>query len=167
MPEPLTQTRNPRLPASYPYSRFIATGCYSGYSPVAPGTAGSIVGLLAYAIPGMERTLILAVASLVVFIIGVMTSGEMEKIHGEDPSIVVIDEIVGMWISLLFLPKGILIAILAFLFFRVYDIFKPPPARQAERIPRGYGIMLDDVVAGIYANVSVQLIVFIIPSVAG
>jgi phosphatidylglycerophosphatase A len=166
MPEPSLQNNKPQLPAFYPVSRFLATGMYSGYSPFASGTAGSLVGLLFYAIPGMERTLVLSIASIVIFAIGVVTSAQMEKIHGEDPSIVVIDEIAGMWIALILLPKGILVAALAFLFFRAYDIIKPPPARQVERIPNGFGVMLDDVFAGVYANISVQLIVFIFPTLA-
>ena len=163
MPEPSLNNK-PVPSAFYPVSRFIATGIYSGYSPVASGTAGSLVGLLFYAIPGMERTMTLAIVTTIMFFIGSVTSGEMERIHGEDPSIVVIDEIVGMWISLLFLPKGIIVALLAFLFFRAYDIVKPPPARQSERIPHGWGIMLDDVFAAIYANISVQIIIYFIPA---
>jgi phosphatidylglycerophosphatase A len=164
MPEQLSRNSKPQPSAFYPFARFIATGMYSGYSPVASGTAGSLVGLLFYAIPGMERTIILSVATLITLALGVVTSAEMEKIHGEDPSIVVIDEIVGMWISLIFLPKRILIAILAFLFFRAYDIVKPPPARQIERVHHGFGVMLDDVFAGIYANLSVQCILFFFPA---
>lgn len=70
-----------------------------------------------------------------------------------DPSIVVIDEIVGMWITLLFLPKTIPVMVIGFIAFRAMDIIKPQPARAMEPIPNGWGIMLDDVVAGIYANV--------------
>jgi phosphatidylglycerophosphatase A len=164
MPEPSSPNNKPRPSAFYPVSRFIATGIYSGYFPVASGTAGSLVGLLFYAIPGMENSMILSAAILIMFAIGVAASAEMEKIHGEDPSIVVIDEIVGMWISLLMLPKGILVATLAFLFFRAYDIVKPPPARQVERVPNGFGVMLDDMFAGIYANISVQFIIFLFPA---
>jgi phosphatidylglycerophosphatase A len=75
-----------------------------------------------------------------------------------DPSIVVIDEVVGMWISLLAIPMGISAAILAFLFFRTFDILKPFPARQMEHLPGGWGIMMDDVVAGIYANIATRLL---------
>ncbi len=82
----------------------------------------------------------------------------MEKQFGDDPSIVVIDEVVGMWISLLFLPKTLLVATLAFLLFRAHDIVKIPPARQLEAVPNGFGIMLDDVVAGIYANISLRMV---------
>jgi phosphatidylglycerophosphatase A len=153
-----TQTSVPFIP------RFIATGFFSGYSPVVPGTAGSLAGLALYAIPGFEAPIIFLVATVAAFFIGTYASARMEHCYGDDPSIVVVDEIVGMWISLFFLPKSIVIATLAFLAFRFYDIVKPPPARQMENIPGGWGIMLDDVFAGIYANVSIRVILFIFPS---
>ncbi len=148
------------------FTKFIATGLFSGYVPIAPGTAGSFVGLLLYMIPGMEAPLTLGVVTVVIFFAGIVASKQMEKTFGEDPSIVVIDEVVGMWISLLFLPKGMWIALLAFLFFRIFDIFKPPPARQLEPLKNGWGIMLDDVVAGVYANIAVQIILYFIPKLA-
>jgi|WetSurMetagenome_2_1015567.scaffolds.fasta_scaffold637431_1 phosphatidylglycerophosphatase A len=140
--------------------KFFATGFFSGYSKIAPGTAGSIVALLLYAIPFFESPLILTVAIISFFIIGVYTSKRMEKSFGDDPPIVVIDEIVGMWISLAFLPKTLFTTSLAFLFFRFFDIFKPPPCRQLEGIKNGWGVMLDDVMAGIYANLTTQFILF-------
>ena len=76
-----------------------------------------------------------------------------------------IDEIVGMWISLLFLPKTFFVILLAFIFFRLFDILKPPPARQLEPLPNGWGIMLDDVMAGIYANLAVRLVLLVFPTV--
>ncbi|MBI3189543.1 MAG: phosphatidylglycerophosphatase A [Ignavibacteriales bacterium] len=138
-------------------TRFIATGFFSGYSPFAPGTAGSFIGLLLYFIPGFEHTLTLSIIITFTFVLGTFVSSKMEKQFGDDPSIVVIDEVVGMWISLLFLPKTLLVAVLAFFLFRAHDIVKIPPARQLEAVPNGFGIMLDDVVAGIYANVSVKV----------
>jgi len=143
--------------------RFIATGFFSGYSPVVSGTVGSLTGLIIYAIPGIEAPVIFLVLTIAVFFIGTYASAQMEKSYGDDPSIVVVDEIVGMWISLLFLPKSIAIAAIAFFAFRFYDIVKPPPARQMEKYPGGWGIMLDDVFAGIYANVTLQIIRFIFP----
>jgi phosphatidylglycerophosphatase A len=89
----------------------------------------------------------------------------MEQIYGKDPSIVVIDEVVGMWIALLFLPKTIYAAALSFLWFRIYDIIKPPPARQLDAKSGGFAIMLDDVVAAIYANATVWIIGFLIPAI--
>ena len=161
----MTQSQSNSPSVSF-LTKVIATGLFSGYVPIAPGTAGSFVGLLLYMIPGMESSLILGIVTAVIFFAGIVTSKQMEKAFGEDPPIVVIDEVVGMWISLLFLPKGIWIAPLAFLFFRIFDIFKPPPARQLERLKNGWGIMLDDVVAGVYANVAVQIILYFIPKLA-
>ena len=155
----------------------IATGLFSGYSPWASGTAGTAVGLLLYLIPGMEIPLILSIAIIVGFFAGVWSSGRVAAVVGHqltrsaelakakfqkdtaegdhktaDPSIVVIDEIVGMWITLLFLPKTIPVMIIGFFAFRAMDIIKPQPARSFERFPNGWGIMLDDVIAGVYAN---------------
>ncbi len=158
------QTPNKRGAVPFP-ARFIATGLFSGYSPVAPGTAGSMVGLAFYCIPGFEGPAVLACAIVVMFFIGVFTAGQMERALGEDPPVVVIDEVVGMWISLLLLPKTILLAFVAFLFFRGFDIVKPPPARRFENYRDGWGIMLDDVAAGVYANAAVRILILILPSI--
>jgi phosphatidylglycerophosphatase A len=155
-----TDSTQPSVPF---LSRFIATGFFSGYSPVVPGTAGSLAGLAIYAIPGIEAPIVFLIVTIAAFFVGTFTSARMEKYFGDDPPIVVVDEIVGMWISLLFLPKSIPIAVLAFLAFRFYDIVKPPPARQMENISGGWGIMLDDVFAGIYANVTLLVLRLIFP----
>jgi phosphatidylglycerophosphatase A len=159
-------------------TRLIATGLFSGYIPWASGTFGSIVGVLLYLIPGVERTGILIILIVAGFVAGVITSAKVALVDGHrltktaefakatfqpgahdvpDPSIVVIDEIVGMWITLLFLPVSIPTVVVAFFAFRGFDIIKPPPARQLEKIPNGWGIMLDDVVAGIYANIATRI----------
>jgi phosphatidylglycerophosphatase A len=155
----------------------IATGLFSGYSPWASGTAGTAVGLLLYLIPGMEAPLTLSIAIIIGFFAGVWSSARVAAVVGHrltrsaelakaafqkdtakdehktaDPSIVVIDEIVGMWITLLFLPKTIPVMIIGFFAFRAMDIIKPQPARYLEHVPNGWGIMLDDVIAGVYAN---------------
>ena len=148
-------------------TKFIATGFYSGYSPVAPGTAGSVAGLLFFLIPGFGTPIPLATAAIIGFLIGTFTSNQMEKRFGEDPPIVVIDEIVGMWISLLFLPKNLFVIFTAFILFRIFDIVKPQPARYMEKFQHGWGIMLDDVVAGIYANVATQILILVIPNFTG
>ena len=161
----MQQSQSSSQSASF-FSKVLATVFFSGYAPFAPGTAGSFVGLCLYFIPGMERPFALGIITTVIFFIGVSVSKQMELIYGEDPSIVVIDEVVGMWISLLFLPKRIWIALLAFLFFRIFDIFKPPPARQLERLKNGWGIMMDDVIAGVYANITVRIILYLFPNIA-
>ena len=169
--------------------KIIATGFFSGYSPFAPGTAGSLVGLLLYYfIPGMENGILLSLVSAVGFALGVPAAATVaqivgdqlsggskaakalfqpETVHAPDPSIVVIDEVVGMWISLLFLPKTMTVAATCFLLFRVFDVLKPFPIRQLERHPNGWGIMLDDVAAGIYANAVVRITLALFPGFIG
>jgi len=153
----------------------IATGLYSGYIPWMSGTFGTLVGLLVYLIPGVEHPALLASLILVMLFAGVAASARVASSVGHrltrsaeiakqkfqpgghetaDPSIIVIDEIVGMWIALLFLPKTVPVIVIAFLAFRFFDIVKPQPARSLEQIPNGWGIMLDDVVAGVYANIA-------------
>jgi len=141
-------------------SRFLATGFYSGYSPIAPGTAGSAVAWVIFIlIPGL-RDVPLLLTSIVVFFIGVKVATDVEKTDGHDASVIVIDEVVGMWISLLFLPVSISWAgwVAAFFIFRLFDIIKPFPAGRSQKLPAGWGIMVDDMFAGIYTNLAVQLI---------
>ena len=166
-------------------TNLIATGFYSGYIPWASGTFGTVVGILIYLIPGAEYPPVLVSLTVLGFFVGVVTSSKVAGIVGHrltrsaalakaafqpgqhdtaDPSIVVIDEIVGIWTTLLFVPKSPAAIIIAFLSFRAFDIIKTPPARQLERIPRGWGIMLDDVIAGIYANISTEIALLIIRS---
>ncbi len=162
-------------------TRLLATGLFTGYIPWASGTFGSLLALAFYAIPGAGAPSVLLPLIGAGFVAGVITAAQVARVegprlsatarlakdtfqpgvHAADPSIVVIDEIVGMWIALLFQPPGAVPAILAFLAFRAFDIVKPPPARQLERIPGGWGIMLDDVVAGIYANAATVAILAI------
>ena len=120
---------------------------------VAPGTAGSAVGLLFFW-PLQRLSIVLQLGALVaVFAAGVVASTRVARALGlEDPGIVVVDEVVGMWTSLLLLPFTPLTAAAGFVLFRILDVFKPYPARQLEALPGGWGIMCDDVMAGIYAN---------------
>lgn len=145
------------------FHKLIATGFFSGYSPIFPGTGGSLVGLAFYLIPGIEVTFIFSIVITVTFFLGVYTSAYIERRLGDDPQIIVVDEIVGMWLSLFLMPKSLWLIVLAFILFRLFDIVKPPPARNVEKIKNGWGIMLDDVFAGIYANISVRILMFIFP----
>jgi phosphatidylglycerophosphatase A len=143
----------------------LATGLGSGYSPVVPGTAGSLVGLLLFlpvhALP--PAALLAAVAALSV--VGVVSAGHVSRLVGiEDPGIVVIDEVAGMWVSLLFLPLTPVTAALAFVIFRVFDVVKPFPARRLEDLPGGLGIMCDDLMAGAYANLLLRGILVVWPA---
>ena len=145
---------------------WIATAAGVGYFPVAPGTAGSLVGVafvvaLAQLPVGRAAEMAaLAAAALAIFALGVWAAGQAESFFGRiDPGQVVVDEVAGQMLTFLLVPNFTWKWLLAgFLLFRTFDIVKPFPARQAERIPRGWGIMLDDVLAGLYAMVVLAII---------
>lgn len=95
---------------------------------------------------------------VVILVLGAIVSNKAEKDFGQDARPIVIDEVLGMGLALLFVPKKIIYYVIAFVLFRLFDIVKPFPARQAERLPGGWGVMADDLVAGVYANVVMQVI---------
>ncbi len=141
------------------FSLMIATGFGSGFSPVAPGTAGALLALLMWVVgylllPFALLQVILAVMVLLFTALGIYTSGVMERYWGEDPSRVVVDEMVGVWIPLLVVPDGGWWYVLAaFVLFRLFDIVKPLGVRRMERFGGGVGIMMDDILAGVYSAV--------------
>ena len=139
---------------------FIATGAGSGYLPKVPGTWGSLAGIgLWYVLQPLPPALYLGVAAAL-FAVGTFCAGSAEKIVDlADPGIVVIDEIVGQLIALAAAPNHPGAALLGFVMFRLFDISKPFPANWLDRhIHGGLGIMLDDVVAALYALLVLQLI---------
>lgn len=137
----------------------IATGFGSGFSPFAPGTAGALLATLIWlglSFVVSEICLIwLTVALILLFTLaGVWAANRLEPYWGEDPSRVVVDEMVGVWIPLLAAPAGdIWYALGAFALFRLLDIFKPLGIRRMESFPGGIGVMMDDILAGIYSFV--------------
>ncbi len=135
----------------------IASGFGSGFSPFAPGTAGALVAViiwtvLFYVIP---FNILLVVTSLLIVLFtaaGIWSADKLESEWGKDPSKVVVDEMVGVWIALLAVPVGNVWDILfAFLLFRFFDIFKPLGIRKMEQLEGGIGVMADDILAGIYS----------------
>ncbi len=106
----------------------------------------------------MDKPLLMAGVLVGVFIVGVYTSGVTEKeLKLKDPSIVVIDEVLGVGVALLWVPKDLPFLIMGVVLFRIFDIWKPYPLRNLERLPGGWGIMLDDLGAGIYAWIWLQI----------
>ena len=136
----------------------IATALGAGYAPIAPGTFGSAVGvLLWFALPP-----VLWIQSLAIAIVAVVGSwsGDVAETHfnKHDPGHVVVDEVAGMMVTLVLNPAaGWTWTLVAFLLFRAFDIAKPFPVRQFERLPGGIGIMADDLMAGVYANLALRL----------
>ncbi|MEK6692974.1 MAG: phosphatidylglycerophosphatase A [Nitrospirota bacterium] len=140
---------------------FIATVGYIGYFPVAPGTAGSLIGFLIFWIADLTP-LTLSVIILLLFPLGVYVSDKTEKIFEKsDPPEIVLDEVVGTFISVFLLPKKIEYIIPAFFLFRFFDIVKPYPIRKIdETVKGGFGVMLDDVVAAVYTNLTLHSVRF-------
>ncbi len=145
---------------------WIATCAGVGYFPVAPGTAGAAVGLGLVVAAGRLplgrpwMTTALAAAALVIFAAGVWATGKAEKFFGRtDPAPAVLDEVCGQMITFLRQPDVSWEWLLAgFVLFRIFDVIKPFPARRAEKIIGGWGIMLDDAVAGAYSLATLWLL---------
>ena len=138
------------------------TGFGSGWLPIAPGTWGSAVAILmAYPLVYLNPQWYTPILSLLIFVflwIGVLGSAAVEEEWGKDPKQTVIDEMIGIWIALLGGPLTWPHLLAAFVLFRFFDIAKPLGIRRLESMPNGWGVMLDDVLAGAYANFVIQLI---------
>ena len=133
----------------------IATLGGVGWAPVAPGTVASALTILALSLLSFSRTGLIVVF-VVVTLIGTWAAEHAERALGsKDPGAIVIDEVAGMTLSVLLVPLTVPVAVLAFVLFRVFDVVKPTPARQAQALPGGAGVMVDDLIAGLYALVIV------------
>jgi phosphatidylglycerophosphatase A len=145
---------------------FVCSFGYVGFFPIAPGTVGSAAGLLVYLIfrssgvPHFELPVIVALFGL-----GLSFGAACEKALGQvDPAPVVIDEVMGMLITLFLVPVNWMGMLAGFLVFRVLDIVKPYPARRLERLPGGLGIMADDAMAAFYANLMLHAAYILAPT---
>jgi phosphatidylglycerophosphatase A len=145
------------------FARLLATWFGCGYSPIAPGTAGSLAALaIAVALHSWidASRVTFLILSAVLLAPAIWAAGIVAKQEGKtDPGIVVVDEVIGQWVTLAGAStlnwKSYLAA---FLFFRLFDIWKPPPVRQFERLPGGAGIVADDVMAGVYGALAIFLL---------
>jgi phosphatidylglycerophosphatase A len=145
---------------------FIATCGYLGYVPVAPGTFGSAAGLVVFAAVRWSGSPALELAVIILlFAVGVWSANAAERhFGGVDPAPVILDEVVGMLITLAFLPVSITGAVVGFLLFRLFDVVKPWPANRLEAVHGGLGVMADDAMAGVYGNVAMRLLVVALPA---
>jgi phosphatidylglycerophosphatase A len=145
---------------------FLATVAYCGYFPIAPGTVGSAAGLAVYLLVWWTQSPILEVGLIALtFAAGTWAATHAERFFGGiDPGPVVIDEVLGMLITLAFIPVGWSGALAGFVIFRVYDVIKPYPANRLETLHGGFGIMADDAMAGIYANLTLRLLIWLLPA---
>ncbi len=137
---------------------FIAQGAYSGRSPFAPGTAGSIVGVLLYLLLAGIPFGWYLLACILITGLAIWSAGEAEKLIGKkDDGSIVIDEIAGYLVAMILLPSTWGFIVAGFLLFRVFDIIKPFPLRRLQDLHGGVGIVLDDIGAGIYTNIVLQI----------
>ena len=145
----------------------VTTGCFSGYAPIASGTAGTVVAIPLYLLFARFGWLPYLTASLLLFFIGLQGANRIEETtQQKDNGIIVIDEIVGYLVTMAFLPQTWLFVVLGFFVFRFFDILKPYPIRKLDKNPnlKGFGVMIDDVLAGVYGNIVLQVIAYIIIS---
>lgn len=142
-------------------SKIIATVFFIGYFPVAPGTMASAFVITFLLIFKPDNMILLAILIVALFI-GIVSSEMLAKHYKvKDPNWIVIDEFVGCLTAVIFLPIDWKILLAGFVIFRFFDIIKPPPIRQAERIGGGLGIMIDDLLAGIISNLLIRIFLLV------
>lgn len=144
----------------------MATCGYLGYSPVAPGTVGSAVGLLVFGAVRLTGSLAVELAVIaVIFALGVWSGAVAERHFGAvDPAPVILDEVIGMLVTLAMIPVTVQGALVGFVLFRVFDVIKPWPANRLEGLPGGWGVMADDAMAAVYGNLALRLLVALAPA---
>jgi phosphatidylglycerophosphatase A len=138
---------------------FLATGAHVGRIPFASGTFGSLVGLpIVYLLSRTDWAVALILTTiLVLFSVWIADLAE-RQLNAKDPGCIVIDEIAGMCVTMFAIPLTLTTCLAGFFFFRIFDVIKPPPARLMEsRLPGGWGVVMDDVVAGIMANLVLRI----------
>ncbi|MCF7793461.1 MAG: phosphatidylglycerophosphatase A [Candidatus Cloacimonetes bacterium] len=146
---------------------FISTLFGVGYFPKAPGTAGTVVAACIYWLLPISwlvefpANLIFLISVLVFSLISVFFISKAEEKLGHDSGKIVIDEFLGYMIAVAFLPKTFFMLILSFILFRIFDIFKPEPVNMLQKLPRGWGVLADDLMAGIYSNLAIRFILIV------
>lgn len=148
------------------WKEFLFTGLYTGYFPKGSGTVGALLALLLYVILnqvcGRYGTLANVLLVALVTYPAIKLGDDAEIFFAEkDPQEVVLDEMLGYWVTMLFHPFSLSGAVLGFFFFRLFDIIKPFPIRRLEHFRGGLGIMIDDIIAGVYANITVAIIMVV------
>ncbi len=139
-----------------------ASGCFSGYAPIAPGTVGTVAAIPLYLLFFPLGWIPYLIGALVLFGIGILSANRVEQTtQQKDNRLIVIDEIVGYLVTMAFLPRQWWIVIAGFFVFRLFDILKPYPIRKLDLNPnlKGFGVMIDDVLAGVYSNIVLQIAV--------
>lgn len=144
--------------------KLLATVFYTGFFPIAPGTVGTLIAFFVYLL--LPKQIIelpcFWLFPLLLTIPSVVITSEAEKGMDKDDKRIVLDEFIGFFYATLFLPKSIILAVAAFFLFRLFDITKPPPINRIQSWRNGWGIVFDDIAAGIFANLILQIGYFIL-----
>ncbi|MDO9577530.1 MAG: phosphatidylglycerophosphatase A [Candidatus Cloacimonadales bacterium] len=146
------------------FSVLISTLFRVGYIPKAPGTAGTILAACVYWLlpygwfENFPANLYFVISVLILSVISVFFVSKAEIELGHDNGKIVLDEFWGYMLAVAFLPKTLTVLIISFILFRIFDIFKPEPVNLLQRLPKGWGVLADDLMAGIYANLGIRLI---------
>lgn len=142
-------------------ARAVATACFCGHLPLAPGSWGALFALVLAYLFLPAYWLWQLVAILAIFFVGVWSSTEAERFYGHDGRPIAVDEASGMLVVIFLLPKSIGLYAVAFILFRFFDIVKLPPTRRVESLSVGWGIMMDDFLAGVYAFLTMRLLLLL------
>jgi len=147
----------------------LATGFGVGYSPIAPGTLGTLVAIPIYYFLSEISSPLYEITLIGLFFLSVWISENAERFFAKkDDQRIVIDEIVGFLITMLWVPKTIRFILIGFILFRVFDILKPFPIRRLEKgLKGGYGVVLDDAIAGVYSNIIIRIVFYFTLSLGG
>ncbi|MGW8222850.1 MAG: phosphatidylglycerophosphatase A family protein [Syntrophobacteria bacterium] len=142
---------------------FLATGCFTGFLPKMPGTWGTFAAIPIVILAHRTTTMVQTVTAAIFVAFAAWIAGKAEILfEGRDARPIVIDEMVGFLITLLWLPLNLLNLCLGFFLFRMFDIVKPPPISTVEkRLQSGWGVVMDDVLAGVFANVTLRLLLMV------
>ena len=140
-------------------NKAIVSVFFIGYLPLIPGTFGSLAGIGLFCLLRQANSFVYFLSLAIVILLGLSVSGRAEKLFNKkDPSRVVIDEVAGMLVALVFMPLDLRIIILGFILFRIFDTVKPYPADKIQNLHGAVGIMADDIIAGIYTNIVLQVV---------
>jgi phosphatidylglycerophosphatase A len=140
----------------------VTTGCFAGYAPFDPGTAGTIVAIPLYLVLVWAGWFPYLIGMFLLFVVGIQGAHKIEQATDKtDNGIIVIDEVVGYLTTMVFLPRQWVYIIIGFGVFRLFDCLKPYPIRKFDKNPKfgGFGVMIDDVLAGVYGNMVLQILV--------
>ncbi|OQX90152.1 MAG: hypothetical protein B6D57_04645 [Candidatus Coatesbacteria bacterium 4484_99] len=142
--------------------RVFASWFYIGKIPFAPGTFGSASAIPLYILTGEHKFIFIPVV-VILFTISIPVSSYIERrLNRKDPSVIVIDEVVGQLVAISFFSGlDMLSVLLSFILFRFFDIIKPPPASLSQSLEGGWGIVIDDIIAGVYANLTLRIFLYI------